>query len=419
MSYRFRLYPDVSQSPMMATHCAHARAVWNLGLEQARLARQFGSYADQKLWDRQLADARSTIDWLGAGSSSVQQGALRDLRQAFRNWWSNPAHFGHPTWRRAGIHEGFVIRDVTIKRLNRKWATVQIPKVGPVRFRLHRALPSTYGHGRVTLDRSGRWHVSFTTPQPAVPRTTTGSVIGVDLGVAVTATTSAGDQLALPALLTPGEAQRLRRLQRQLARQQKGSNRRRATRHKIAVLRARETDRRKDWIEQTTTRLVRDHDLIGIEDLQVANMTRSAKGTLDQPGTRVAQKRGLNRAITNQSWAMFRCRLEQKAAATPNTDRCVVVAISPAYTSQRCHRCGHTAKNNRESQAVFRCAQCGHTANADINAACNIRDLAVAHHHAAGHAVTGRGGTPDRAQHHHGESHGPDETSTTPQLVPA
>ena len=65
MAYRFRLYPDVSQSPMMATHCAHARAVWNLGLEQARVARQFGSYADQNLWDRQLAEARSTIDWLG------------------------------------------------------------------------------------------------------------------------------------------------------------------------------------------------------------------------------------------------------------------------------------------------------------------------------------------------------------------
>ena len=80
----------------MSLHCSHARFVWNLALEQCQLARRAGRYADQKLWDRQLAEARQASPWLAAGSSAVQQGALRDLRQGFKNWWKNPAHFGHP-----------------------------------------------------------------------------------------------------------------------------------------------------------------------------------------------------------------------------------------------------------------------------------------------------------------------------------
>lgn len=140
-------------------------------------------------------------------------------------------------------------------------------------------------------------------------------------------------------------------------------------------MRARETDRRKDWVEKTTTALARDHDLIAVEDLNVRGMTRSAKGTID------AQKAGLNRAILANGWGALVRRLEYKAPGR-------VVKINPAYTSQTCHACGHRAPENRESQAVFRCVACGHQVNADVNAARNIRDTAV------GRTVAARGGTP-------------------------
>jgi putative transposase len=204
------------------------------------------------------------------------------------------------------------------------------------------------------------------------------------MGVAESVTTSDGEHISMPVLLTPGEAQRKRRLQRQMARQQKGSQRRARTKQAVARISARETDRRKDWIEKTTTTLVRDYDLIAIEDLKVKNMVRSAKGTVEKPGKNVRQKSGLNRSIHAQSWALFRQRLTDKA--TNATDLVELVAVNPAYTSQRCSGCGHTAKENRESQAIFRCRACGFTANADVNAAINIL--------AAGQAVSGRGGTP-------------------------
>ena len=111
---------------------------------------------------------------------------------------------------------------------------------------------------------------------------------------------------------------------------------------------AKEADRRRNWIEKTTTQLVRDFDLIIIEDLKVKNMTRSATGTVEKPGTRVRQKAGLNRSISSQAWALFRQRLTDKA--THATDLVELVAVNPAYTSQRCSGCGHTAKENARAK---------------------------------------------------------------------
>jgi transposase len=105
-------------------------------------------------------------------------------------------------------------------------------------------------------------------------------------------------------------------------------------------------------------------------------MTRSAKGTAEAPGRNVAAKAGLNREIGKSGWGALVRRLEDKAPGR-------VEKVPPAYTSQRCSACGHVAKENRESQAVFLCTACGYACNADVNAAKNI---------AAGHAVNARGG---------------------------
>ena len=386
MAHRYRLDPTTAQIQGCSTHAGHARFVWNLALEQANCYRAGRPPPSSAERCRQLTEARRG-SWLEEGSSSVQQQALRDFDQALRNWWIGSHR--RPRWRKAGFDEGFCVRDVGVKRLNRRWALVFVPKVGAVRFRLSRALPPKYGMARITADPAGRWHVSFAARQPALKRAPTGQVVGLDAGVVASVTTSGGTRLHIPKL--PGDkAQRLRRLQRRLARQCKGSVRRGRTKLAIARLRANDADRRRHWVEETTTKLVRDYDLIAIEDLAVKQMVRSARGTLEVPGVNVAQKRGLNRAISAQAWSMLRRRLEAKAA----TCGVAVVAVPPAYTSQRCCACGYTCAENRESQAVFRCRSCNHRANADVNAAKNIL--------AAGLAVTARGGTsqwgPDEAR---------------------
>ena len=130
--------------------------------------------------------------------------------------------------------------------------------------------------------------------------------------MAVSAALSTGELLRCPGL-TARERIRLRRLQRRLARAARGSNRRGRVKRAIARLRARETDRRKDWAEKASTGIVRRFDVIRVEDLQITNMTRSAKGTRENPGRNVRAKAGLNQGILRSGWGLLVRRLEQKA----------------------------------------------------------------------------------------------------------
>jgi putative transposase len=376
---RFRLAPTGPQEEGLLDHCGHARYVWNLGLEQRLMWRpgrpSAPGYVAQSA---QLTEARRAEPWLAAGSQTVQQQSLRDLDQAWRNFYSGTHR--RPTWRKARLHEGFQIvgpQARRVEKLSRKWARVLVPKVGWVRFRLTRPLPDAASY-RITRDRAGRWQIAFAVIPPPVPAPGNGKVIGVDRGVKVAAATSDGDLHQAPGL-TSGERQRLRRLQKKAARQhvrgRPTSSRLTRTRTQIARLKAREADRRKNFVEQLTTQLARDYEVIRVEDLNIRAMTRSGRGTLEEPGRRVRQKAGLNRGILASGWGLLVRRLEDKAPGR-------VEKIAPAYTSQTCAACGHCAPGNRESQAVFECVACGHTAHADINAAINI---------AAGRAVTARG----------------------------
>ena len=373
---RFRLLPTSDQEQALLAHCRDARYVWNLAVEQQQHwqpGRKPPGYVEQAA---QLTEARAEYAWLRAGSQTVQQQALRDFAQAMDNFFSGTHR--RPSWRKAGVHEGF--RQVGLKprhvqRLNRQHSQVWVPKVGWVRFRLSRPVPESVKSYRVTRDRAGRWHVAFAHIPDAIAGPGDCSVVGVDRGVVVSAALSTGELLQVPAL-NPGESKRLAVLQRRLARAERGSNRRDKTKLAIARLKARERDRRKDWIEKTSTDLTRRFDVIRVERLDVRAMTRSARGTVEQPGTRVAQKRGLNRAIMRSGWGRLVERLHQKAIGR-------VEQVPAAYTSQRCSACGHVAPENRKSQAVFECEACNSgPCNADVNAARNI---------AAGRAVTARG----------------------------
>ncbi len=239
-------------------------------------------------------------------------------------------------------------------------------------------MPPAVKSYRVTMDRAGRWHVAFAVIPEPVPAPGNGQAVGIDRGVAVSAALSTGALLHAPALTAP-ERRRLRRMQRKLARAKRGSNRRGRVKHAIARLRARDSDRRKDWVEKVSTDIARRFDVIRVEDLQITNMTRSAKGTRENPGRNVQAKAGLNREILRSGWGLLVRRLADKAPGR-------VEKVRAAFTSQRCSACGQVDAKSRESQPRFVCTACGFAGNADVNAAINI---------AAGHAVTARGGVRD------------------------
>ncbi|WP_432883595.1 RNA-guided endonuclease InsQ/TnpB family protein [Kribbella sp. CA-245084] len=381
---RFRMYPTSAQRDSLLQQCGHTRFVWNLALEQwlmwTRDKVLTPGYVEQA---RQLTEARAAFTWLSEGSQTVQQQALRDFDQATKNFYRGTHR--RPTWRKAGLHEGLRVVGAQARRLvklNRKWAAVNVPKVGWVQFRLSRAVPEAKSY-RINRDRSGRWHIAFAAIPTPMPAPDTGSVVGVDRGVTVSAALSTGELLTCPGL-SKAECVRMKHLQLRLARCRRGSGRRARVKAAIARLHARAADRRKDWVEKTSTDLARRFDRIRVEDLRIVQMTKRPKPRTDpeQPGryqpNRRRAKAGLNRGILSSGWGLLVRRLEDKAPGR-------VERVRPAYTSQTCSDCGHRAPENRKNQAVFCCVACGHEANADANAARNI---------AAGRAVSARRETP-------------------------
>ncbi|MEV6196688.1 transposase [Streptomyces sp. NPDC051920] len=386
---RFRLYPTNAQAGIMLGHCAHARYVWNLAVEQHAHWRPGRSptpgFAEQC---RQLTEARRDNPWLAAGNADVQQQALKDFATAKTARFTSG--FGEPTWRRKHTHEGFRVigtdrvpefgpdgspklnaktgrqvmgRSVVVQKLNRHWARVKVPGCGWVRFRLTRPELPVAKTFRITF-HSGRWHIAFAVVPEPLDTPGTGKVIGIDRGVKITAALSDGRKLNCPQLTVKERAQ-IRKHQRRAARAPKGSEAKTAAHATVARLRAREADRRKDWCEKTSTMLARTYDRVRFEKLNIKNMTASARGTAEQPGRNVRAKAGLNRAVLAQGWGLLRQRTGHKAPGR-------VEDVPAPYTSLRCSACGWIDKNSRKSQAEFVCSSCGFTCNADTNAAVNV-----------------------------------------------
>ena len=397
MSHRYRLTPTPEQEEILLGHCAHARFVWNLAVEQYSWRRPgrkgTPGYLEQC---RQLTEARREFDWLRAGSTMIQQQALRDFAQEMTLVYAGTHRMAG--YRKAGRDDGFRGVDLRhgrdLRRVSRHVGEVRIPKVGWVRFRWSRAVPEGAKSYRVTRDCAGRWHVSFAALQSSLERKPTGAVVGIDRGVRTALVTSDGQHYRAPRI-SDRRAARYLALQRRMARQHKGSAKREKTRRKMGRVVAAEKDRRKDWTEKVSTRLVRDYDVIAFEKLDIGRMTRRPKVKPDPAATGgflpngAARKAGLTRGILGSCWGLLARRCDHKGTASG----VAVVYVNPYRSSQECRECGHVAAESRESQAVFRCVNCGHTDHADVNAARNVlaRGLALTgvSAHAPGHGVSG------------------------------
>ncbi|MGH8058083.1 MAG: RNA-guided endonuclease InsQ/TnpB family protein, partial [Candidatus Entotheonellia bacterium] len=241
------------------------------------------------------------------------------------------------------------------------------PKIGWVRFFKSRAIDGTIKN--VTIRRQGiHWYVAFQVevemPAPIHPSTTW---VGIDLGIATFAALSDGT------LIPP--ANPLRRAEKKLARaQQRASRKVKFSRNwqkqqaRIRAMHTRIAHMRHNFLHQHSTEISKNHAVICVEDLQVKQMSKSARGTIEDPGRHVAAKSGLNKAILDQGWGMFRRLLVYKQAWQGGQ----IIAVNPRYTSQRCPICDYVSAKNRVQQALFSCIACGYAYHADVVAARNI-----------------------------------------------
>ncbi|EDX7684341.1 IS200/IS605 family element transposase accessory protein TnpB [Salmonella enterica subsp. enterica serovar Java] len=383
-AYKFRLEPTPEQSQRLRQLCGCARFVWNLGLAETKRILDSGEKLPSAFeLNRMITVWKKMPEYIflqDAYTDNLQQ-KLKDLHTAWKRCFDKKLAAKALVWKRK--NEGRdSIRFVNFEKYccleNRR---VKLPSgLGWVKFRQSQRVNGKIKNATIS-QLAGQWYISFQVEiETAEPNHTSTTIVGLDAGVAKLATLSDGTVFE-PVNSFQKNQKKLARLQRQLSRKVKFSNNWQKQKRKIQCLHSRIANIRRDYLHKVTTTVSKNHAMIVIEDLKVSNMSKSAAGTVSQPGRNVRAKSGLNRSILDQGWYEMRRQLEYKQLWRGGQ----VLAVPPAYTSQRCACCGHTAKENRLSQSQFRCQVCGYTANADVNGARNIL--------AAGHAVLACGGT--------------------------
>lgn len=364
-SFRFKLKPCKGTEDQFRQYAGVCRLVYNLALEQRQTwgRRHRINFATQS---NECTQLRADVDWIGAICRSVIEQALRDLDKAFGNFFSGRG--GYPKPRRKGAHDSFRFqgREVVIRKINAKWSSVRLPKIGWVKFRDTRPIRGTIKNVTISRDALG-WHISFACEIEHVAPANTAPSVGIDRGVATTLMLSNGEAFSIPASLEAID-RRHRAAQRVVARRKKGSKRRLKAIQRCARLSAKRARIRRDWHHKISRNLADRFGVVVMEDLRITNMTASAKGTIEEPGRNVRQKAGLNRSILNQGWGSFATILGYKLEERGGT----LVTVDPAYTSQSCSGRGAVDRESRKNQAVFHCRHCGFRAHADHNAAINI-----------------------------------------------
>ncbi len=368
-AHEFRIYPDADQETLLRRTVGCRRFIRNLCLEQVELERERSDprriTAVDQINELAALKAEPETAWLAEVPHHVLQQAIIDLHKGFEGFFKGEARF--PRHHRK--HRGDSCRFPDPKQFEWNEAGIRLPKLGWVEWVMHRPVEGI--PRSVTVKRvADRWFAVVLAELPdtanAPANSNTRPAVGVDINTVDTIVKSDGAVIRLPRV-SEKEWKRLADLKRQSARQVKASRNREKTKRKIADLYARWARRRLDAIHRATTHLAKNHGTVCVEALRVANMTRSAKGTEDEPGRNVRQKAGLNRSFLDVAPGTILRILAYKVLRWGGTMR----RCDPAYTSQDCSVCGHRDAANREGDA-FLCLSCGHADGAHANAARNI-----------------------------------------------
>ena len=376
-AYKFQLQPKAEQNQQMKQFAGCCRFVWNRGLATEKdNYEQGGKYLGYNNLAKQLTNWKreAKTAFLATAHSQILQQSLRHLDRAYKEFMSGKR--GFPKFKKRGQQDSFTYPQGF--KLDEPNSRIYLPKIGWVRYRKSRNIQGLPKNVTVSLS-CDKWYVSIQTEQEVTePIHSSLSSVGIDMGIANFATLSDGTQIASPNALTR-HLKKLAKLQRQMARKVKDSGHWLKAKKKVSKLHCKIKNIRNDFLHKTSTMICKTHATIVLEELKIKNMSRSAAGTIENPGKNVRAKSGLNRSILDQGWGEFKRQLQYKA--TWNGGK--VVFVPPQYTSQQCSQCGHTEKENRKIQAKFKCLTCGYETHADFNAALNIL--------AAGLAVTAHG----------------------------
>lgn len=354
-AYKYRFYPTPEQVEQLARTFGCVRYVYNRALaERSRAWTQEQRRVTQAETSKMLTSWKRDpkTAWLAEPSKGPLQATLRHLQDAYSRFWNKQTEY--PKFKKKGrskdsatyFRNCFTYRNGQIKLAKQS---------EPLDIRWSRPLPDGADPSQVTVSRdsAGRYHISILVDDTVTSHPPTDTTVGIDAGITTLCTLSTGEKITNPQH-EKKDREKLAQAQRQLSKKKKGSKNREKARQKVARIHARIADRRRDYLHKLSTRLVRENQVIAIENLSVRNMIKN---------------HSLARAISDASWAQFRTMLEYKADWYGRE----VIAIDRFYPSSKtCSACGMLQDSMPLNIRDWTCPGCGKTHDRDVNAAKNI-----------------------------------------------
>jgi putative transposase len=364
-AFRYRIEPNGAQKRAMSQFAGNARKVWNLAW-----ARQQEIYAESKQFSNSFGMNYWLLAWkeefpyLQQSPSQTLQQVTKNLDLAFKNFFAKRADF--PKLKKKSHSSNSFCFPQGFK-LDQKNNRIFLPKLGWMRYRNSRCVLGEIKNVIVN-QRSGLWFVSVQTEREvSQPLPTATAQVGIDVGIARFATLSDATYVE-PINGFKKHQIRLARYQRRMKHKKKFSRNWIKVKKRIQKIHNTIAHVRQDFLHKTSTSISKNHALVCVEDLQIANMSKSAKGNCEQHGRNVRQKAGLNRAILDQGWGEFRRQLAYKL----DWNGGIFLAVDPKNTSRTCPTCHQVCADNRKTQTEFVCVHCDYTNHADVVGAINI-----------------------------------------------
>ena len=373
-AYKFRLYPNKEQQELIEKTIGCCRFVANFAIAQQKKEEdiwvrtnelvQLGflstnnyktKFFNKMQSIKDIAQLKKNYTWLKEVDSIALQASVENVADAYSRYYKKQND--KPKFKsKKNPVQSYTTKctNGNIKILDRH---IQLPKLGMVRFANSQEVKGIIKRATLRRNPSGKYFITILVETELKQFNKTGLSVGIDVGLAKFATLSNGVQYDNPKFFQKLE-KKLAKEQRILSRRRIGSSNWNKQRIKVAKIHEKISNAREDYLHKISTDIVKNHDIIGMEDLKVGKMQ---------------QNKDLAKGISEVSWYQFRTMIAYKCEWHNKK----LVLVNPNYTSQRCNSCGYIEKDNRVSQSKFVCKSCGHTDNADVNASKNIKELAL------------------------------------------